>query len=286
MRPAQPASRAMRSHKRLVGVPDAPPRRPAPRGNPGSTSSAGHACDARRAREVRAQPQPFREDLLHVLRPASGRRRRYPDPRDHRRRPSTSPRPRSKEWAAIVHALLEGEQIVDVRKGGLREDGRHFDVAAPALLALPRPPSTRSAELLKPAYRHWIDLATASPVGEPITVAGLGRRHRRRDDHRARAPRRARLEARSGPTTTPRPGSSGRSAIRCGCSCCACTASTSRSPSRGTRRYGGCTSWVDLDGLPADPGDRCRRTPRSPTSRSRPSARASARRSPPSAGSE
>ena len=31
---------------------------------------------------------------------------------------------------AIVHALLEGEQIVDVRKGGIREDGRHFDLPA------------------------------------------------------------------------------------------------------------------------------------------------------------
>jgi hypothetical protein len=28
------------------------------------------------------------------------------------------------------------------------------------------------AELLKPAYRHWIDLAHAAPVGETIEVAG------------------------------------------------------------------------------------------------------------------
>ena len=34
--------------------------------------------------------------------------------------------PAYKEWAVIVHALLEGEQILDVRKGGLREDGRRF----------------------------------------------------------------------------------------------------------------------------------------------------------------
>ena len=38
------------------------------------------------------------------------------------------PAPALKEWAAIVHALLEGEQIIDVRKGGLHEDGRHFGV--------------------------------------------------------------------------------------------------------------------------------------------------------------
>ena len=50
------------------------------------------------------------------------------------------------------------------------------------------------------------------------------------------------------------PGSSGSSAIRCGCSCCASTGSTSRSPSPWDDAYGGCTSWVDLAGLPADPG--------------------------------
>src|SRR3989442_1398808 len=34
--------------------------------------------------------------------------------------------PAFKEWAVIVHALLEGEQILDVRKGGLHEDERRF----------------------------------------------------------------------------------------------------------------------------------------------------------------
>ena len=35
-----------------------------------------------------------------------------------------------------------------------------------------RPPSTRSAELLKPAYAHWVDLATRRRSGSPITVPG------------------------------------------------------------------------------------------------------------------
>ena len=38
--------------------------------------------------------------------------------------------PACKDWASVVHALLEGEQILDVRKGGIREDGRHFSVQA------------------------------------------------------------------------------------------------------------------------------------------------------------
>ena len=79
--------------------------------------------------------------------------------------------PALKEWAVVVHALLEGEQIIDVRKGGLREDGRHFDVPARRFWLSPTA-EHQDAGLLKPAYKHWIDLATASPVGEPITVLG------------------------------------------------------------------------------------------------------------------
>jgi hypothetical protein len=79
--------------------------------------------------------------------------------------------PALKEWAAIVHALLEGEQIVDVRKGGLREDGRHFAVPARRCWLSPTA-EHQKAELLKPAYAHWVDLADASPVGQPITVHG------------------------------------------------------------------------------------------------------------------
>ncbi len=79
--------------------------------------------------------------------------------------------PALKEWATIVHALLEGEQIVDVRKGGLHEDGRHFDVTARRCWLYPTAEHQR-AELLKPAYRHWIDLASAAPVGQAITISG------------------------------------------------------------------------------------------------------------------
>jgi hypothetical protein len=79
--------------------------------------------------------------------------------------------PALKEWAAIVHALLEGEQIVDVRKGGIREDGRHFDVPAKRCWLSPTA-EHQKADLLKPAYAHWVDLADASPVGQPVTVAG------------------------------------------------------------------------------------------------------------------
>jgi hypothetical protein len=79
--------------------------------------------------------------------------------------------PALKEWAAIVHALLEGEQIIDIRKGGLHEDGRHFDVATRRCWLSPTAEHQR-ADLLKPAYAHWVDLADASPVGQPVTLHG------------------------------------------------------------------------------------------------------------------
>ena len=79
--------------------------------------------------------------------------------------------PALKEWAVICHALLEGEQIIDLRKGGLREDGRHFGVATQRAWLYPTAEHQR-AELVKPAYQHWLDLAPNSPVGTAITVRG------------------------------------------------------------------------------------------------------------------
>jgi hypothetical protein len=79
--------------------------------------------------------------------------------------------PAYKEWAVIIRALLEGEQVLDVRKGGLREDGRHFGVQSSRVWLYPTTEHQRP-ELLKPAYRHTIELSSGSPVGEPITIPG------------------------------------------------------------------------------------------------------------------
>jgi hypothetical protein len=159
--------------------------------------------------------------------------------------------PALKEWAAIVHALLEGEQIVDLRKGGLREDGRHFGVQASRCWLYPTAEHQR-AELLKDAYRHYPDLAVASPVGGAITIPGWAEitdvatitepgqldalegksiwshdyaasrlKWKRRDPLWVLALRAHRLVE---PLTVP-----------------------------WRDEYGGCTSWVELDGLPDDP---------------------------------
>jgi hypothetical protein len=79
--------------------------------------------------------------------------------------------PAFKEWAVIVHALLEGEQILDVRKGGLYEDGRRFGVQSRRVWLYPTA-EHQQPELLKPAYRSTIDLAAGSPVGETIRISG------------------------------------------------------------------------------------------------------------------
>ena len=79
--------------------------------------------------------------------------------------------PALKEWAVICHALLEGEQIIDLRKGGLREDGRHFQVNTRDAWLYPTVEHQR-AELLKAPYAHWTDLAAGSPVGSHITLHG------------------------------------------------------------------------------------------------------------------
>ena len=159
--------------------------------------------------------------------------------------------PAYKEWAVVVHALLEGEQILDVRKGGLREDGRHFTVKSTRLWLYPTA-EHQKPELLKEPYRHWIDLAHAAPVGEPITIEGwadvvkvatvteeeelgaIGSKlvwtsdyaasrlgWKKRDPLWVLALRVHRLLE---PVTVP-----------------------------WAEEYGGCTSWVDVEGLPGDP---------------------------------
>jgi hypothetical protein len=78
--------------------------------------------------------------------------------------------PAFKEWAAVVAALLEGEQILDVRKGGIREDGRHFSVRADRLWLYPTV-EHQKPELLKAAYARWIP-ETSEPASRDIPVAG------------------------------------------------------------------------------------------------------------------
>jgi hypothetical protein len=80
--------------------------------------------------------------------------------------------PAFKEWAVVVRALLTGEQILDVRKGGLREDGRHFAVQATRCWLYPTTEHQRP-ELLKPAYARWVaETEAASPAASEVRIEG------------------------------------------------------------------------------------------------------------------
>lgn len=71
----------------------------------------------------------------------------------------------------MVRALLAGEQLLDVRKGGLREDDRRFSLKSTRVWLYPTVEHQR-AELLKPAYRRWLDDSPGAAVGGPITIGG------------------------------------------------------------------------------------------------------------------
>jgi hypothetical protein len=160
--------------------------------------------------------------------------------------------PALKEWAVVVRALLEGEQFLDVRKGGLREAGRHFGVPANRCWLYPTV-EHQKAELLKPAYRRWIDdtIAAAPPerairvegwadvvgaitVTEPGDLAKLDGKVIWTGDYAA-----SRLQWKR------------RDALWVLALRVHRLAEPFTAPWRDV--YGGCTSWVELDGLPDDP---------------------------------
>ena len=139
-----------------------------------------------------------------------------------------------------------------MRKGGLREEGRHFDLQSTRFWLYPTA-EHQKPELLKEPYRHWIDLASAAPVGEPIRIDGWAD-----VDHAAEITEPEQLDALGVEADLdPRVrrvtvGLEAR-ATRSGCSCSECTGCSSRSRFRGTTPTVAAPVWVDLDGLPDDP---------------------------------
>jgi hypothetical protein len=80
--------------------------------------------------------------------------------------------PALKEWAVIVRALLAGEQILDVRKGGVREAGRHFGLDSNRCWLYPTVEHQRP-ELLRPAYRRWVgETEAAALAGRAVRIEG------------------------------------------------------------------------------------------------------------------
>jgi len=80
--------------------------------------------------------------------------------------------PALKEWAIVVRALLAGEQILDLRKGGIREARRHFALRATRLWLYPTV-EHQDRDLVRPAYRRWVDdTERDAPPGRAVRVEG------------------------------------------------------------------------------------------------------------------
>jgi hypothetical protein len=159
--------------------------------------------------------------------------------------------PAFKEWAVIVRALLEGEQILDLRKGGIREDGRHFDLRATRFWLYPTT-EHQEPDLLKTAYRDTIALADGSPVGEAIRIPGwaevIGTATVTDAEH---------LETIASKTIWTTDYAASRLQWKKKDPLWVLALRVHRLTETLTvpwrEQYGGCTSWVELEGLPDDP---------------------------------
>src|ERR1700760_2986833 len=75
-----------------------------------------------------------------------------------------------KEWAVTVRALAEGEQLITLRKGGIREAGKHFRLAHDLFFLSPTSAHQRN-DLVRESHRPELRRALEEGVwaeGEPV----------------------------------------------------------------------------------------------------------------------
>jgi hypothetical protein len=113
----------------------------------------------------------------------------------------TTTRTALKEWAVACEALGRGDQIVLLRKGGIREEQREFRVEHPEFLLFPTYEHQR-ADLLKPSarpdlarllaergpadqvmLRHWATVADVFEVTTAEQLAAVSPLHLWSDDY-------------------------------------------------------------------------------------------------------
>jgi len=74
-----------------------------------------------------------------------------------------------KEWALTVRALAEGDQLVTLRKGGVREEGKHFEIEHDRFFLYPTFDHQRT-DLVRESHRSELGRALEEgvwPDGEP-----------------------------------------------------------------------------------------------------------------------
>ncbi|WP_342565288.1 DUF1802 family protein [Paenibacillus sp. FSL R7-0345] len=74
-----------------------------------------------------------------------------------------------KEWASAVHALAGGDQIILLRKGGIAEETRRFELKSHSFFLYPTYEHQR-AELLKEPYRPLVAQTQADDAAGRGTV--------------------------------------------------------------------------------------------------------------------
>ena len=74
-----------------------------------------------------------------------------------------------KEWAVAIEALASGKQILLMRKGGIVEETRHFELKSPSFYVYPTYEHQRR-ELLKEANQSDIDVTLAGWSQDDTTV--------------------------------------------------------------------------------------------------------------------
>ena len=75
-----------------------------------------------------------------------------------------------KEWSVVVEALGRGDQSIILRKGGIREETRHFTVAHDEFFLYPTQ-YHQGAEMLKPDARHLLDADYDDPDDPIVSLA-------------------------------------------------------------------------------------------------------------------
>ena len=85
-----------------------------------------------------------------------------------------------KEWAVTVRALAEGEQLLTLRKGGIREENKHFEIEHDRFFLYPTFDHQRN-DLVRESHMPELGRALEEgvwPDGEPPAEAlAPGRRH-------------------------------------------------------------------------------------------------------------
>ncbi len=75
-----------------------------------------------------------------------------------------------KEWSVTIDALSEGQQIILLRKGGIREDGRHFKIEHRGFFLYPGHFHEGSA-LLKPQHQHLLNGKDPADFDDMVTLS-------------------------------------------------------------------------------------------------------------------